>query len=199
MKRRQEGFTLIELLLATALFSFILLFVTTGFIQVNRAYNKGLTVKRIHQSAREIIDELSRAMLESTSEFPLQKGTADYGSYPSEWICIDGGKVSYEWVKRYVEPQNQYFNFGRRLNHCGSIGIAGSYPRGGGEVENMLDELVAVQDIIIEPFGPANTYRIVVKLASNSENTDFDQNQPCDPTDSYCDFVELNTVVTLRR
>src|SRR5690554_8236963 len=93
MKDRQSGFTLVELLLATALFSFILLFVTTGFIQINRAYNKGITVKRMHQSAREIIDELSRALLESTSINPLQRGTGSYDSYPSEWICIDGDKV----------------------------------------------------------------------------------------------------------
>ena len=51
-KHSQSGFTMVELLLAMAFFSFILVFFSFGFIQVNRTFQKGVTIKRVTETGR---------------------------------------------------------------------------------------------------------------------------------------------------
>jgi len=60
MKRliREQGFTLIELLMAMAVFSFMLIIVATGFVQVVRVYQSGIASRTTQQNARLIMDDI---------------------------------------------------------------------------------------------------------------------------------------------
>lgn len=199
-RSKQAGFTLVELLLATAMFSFILLFVTAGIIQVNRAYNKGLTVKQMHQNARDIIDTLTRAVLEAESidDVVLPSFAAN-----RQGLCI-GSRYQFQWVEGYVDheyydslPGNEEgYSVAQRLDTftCADIGLPTT-----GNIQILTSDLVAVQDIELTKDVASNSVRILVRLASNHQTTNFSAIQPCEPTDSYCDFVALETLVTLRR
>lgn len=59
-KRNTAGFTLVELLLATTFFTFVLLFITAGFIQVSRTYQSGIITKNAQNTARVIFEQLAR-------------------------------------------------------------------------------------------------------------------------------------------
>jgi len=54
------GFTLIELILALALFSFVLLIVTIGLIQIIHLYQSGLAARNAQANSRTAFEEISR-------------------------------------------------------------------------------------------------------------------------------------------
>lgn len=60
--KNSKGFTIIELLIATSVFSFILLILTAGIMQIGRAYQKGITQSKVLNTARSITDELAQAI-----------------------------------------------------------------------------------------------------------------------------------------
>ena len=62
VKLRNKGFTIVELLIATAVFSFILLVVTTGIIRLGNMYYKGVISSRTQESIRNIVSETSSAI-----------------------------------------------------------------------------------------------------------------------------------------
>ena len=61
-KRHDDGFSLIELLVAMALFSFLLLIVSSGFIGVVRTYQAGVSQRLVQQNSRLIIDDITRTV-----------------------------------------------------------------------------------------------------------------------------------------
>ncbi len=64
----QKGFTLVELMIATTVFSVILLGATTAVIQIGRMYYKGVIASRSQETARRVIDEISRAIQFNSGE-----------------------------------------------------------------------------------------------------------------------------------
>ena len=98
---RRYGFTLIELMLAMAFVSVLLLAIATIAIQAGKLYNRGLTLKSINQSGREISDSLRRDFLQanagkisgnaSSAVVMVQAGGADR----SGRLCL--GDYSYVW------------------------------------------------------------------------------------------------------
>ncbi|HEX9594713.1 MAG TPA: prepilin-type N-terminal cleavage/methylation domain-containing protein [Candidatus Saccharimonadales bacterium] len=181
MKRaNQAGFTLIELLLATALFSFVLLFLVAGFVQINQAYNKGITVKRVHESARLLVSDLTRTMSSTSSTNGLQINSG----------CLIAGGVRYKWNIGLITPYTaaQYSIARDTKPNCGDA-VDGSS-------QYLLDPKVMIHSLSIVPDASGQVIRISTELGSN---TDDGSNNPCDPiTDNYCDRASLTTVVTLR-
>lgn len=98
---RRYGFTLIELMLAMAFVSVLLLAIATIAIQAGKLYNRGLTLKSINQSGREINDSLRRDFLQAnagkisgnanSAVVMVQAGGADR----SGRLCL--GDYSYVW------------------------------------------------------------------------------------------------------
>lgn len=98
---RRYGFTLIELMLAMAFVSVLLLAIATIAIQAGKLYNRGLTLKSINQSGREIGDTLRRDFLQAnagkisgnanSAVVMVQAGGADR----SGRLCL--GDYSYVW------------------------------------------------------------------------------------------------------
>lgn len=98
---RRYGFTLIELMLAMAFVSVLLLAIATIAIQAGKLYNRGLTLRSINQSGREISDSLRRDFLQAnagkisgnanSAVVMVQAGGADR----SGRLCL--GDYSYVW------------------------------------------------------------------------------------------------------
>ena len=94
-----KGFTLVELLIAISFFSFLLLFVTFGFVQVPRIFTTGITVKTIQETSRNIVEDVTRTIRTSKgASFTYLDGTdVPSGSNPNEVyrLCYEG--IRYGW------------------------------------------------------------------------------------------------------
>lgn len=90
MNRR--GFTLVELLLSSVFFSFVLLLIIVGFLQITRTYTKGSTIKEIQSTTRSVLQDISRQVRVSDQG---SIGTlAPSGSSPGA-LCA--GNILYLW------------------------------------------------------------------------------------------------------
>jgi len=74
IEKRQEGFTLVELLMAMVFFSFILIFASASYIQINRSYVRGANVKLVQEQTRKVVSEITSAIRESRSSGVIVKG-----------------------------------------------------------------------------------------------------------------------------
>ncbi len=59
---QQAGFTIVELLIASAVFSVVLLLCAAAMLQIGRIYYKGVTTIRTQETARNIIEDISRGI-----------------------------------------------------------------------------------------------------------------------------------------
>ncbi len=66
VQRGERGFTLIELLVAMSVFSFMLVIVVTGFINIVRLHDEALAANLAQDNARVAMDELVRGVRNST-------------------------------------------------------------------------------------------------------------------------------------
>lgn len=195
MKRittNNKGFTLIELLLAMTFFSLILMFVTASFLQVTRAYNKGITVKRVHESGRAVIAEMSRSLAQASSEpGSVQTGTG----------CLISAGTRYRWNTGFHTTTNPGGHGHAALSNGNDFSLVRDNVLTCGaalnanQVVNMLDDKVIVQNISVTQVGSAiNTYSLSVSLSSRRGTS-----STCDViNDTYCDTVTLSTVVSVR-
>lgn len=211
----QSGFTIIELLLALAFFSFILLFATAGFIQINRSYSKGLTVKQIHETGRNVIEDIARSIRlsddirfdPSPNQRRLETAIACYG-----WNeLLDSGTDREEMAGG--GPGTFILNFGRsEQDSCLGTPIeresesfldrGGEHPR---EDPNTVYGGIVVVNLDISRVGQA--VKIDLTLASSDPEGDLinvsdPNNVQCRGSivvgDQFCDTVRLTTTVTLR-
>ncbi len=191
-KMATKGFTLVELLLAMAFFSFILLFITTGFLIINRSYNKGITVKLVQNEGRQAMDRLVRE-IRSTSVVTIDPGgqciTISSDSY--YWsVPVNGGALS---------PMKLIMASGE------SCSVAMATATG----TDLLHERVGVQYMKVSRIADGgNTtpfYEVHMILSTVEtdllEKTGLDAScltQSASSGNQYCDFVELKTVVSTR-
>jgi prepilin-type N-terminal cleavage/methylation domain-containing protein len=66
LKMPQTGFTLVELVVAMAVFSFMLLIVMGGFINIIRLHNAALANNAAQDNARTAMDDMVKAVRDST-------------------------------------------------------------------------------------------------------------------------------------
>lgn len=75
MQTTQAGFTLVELLVAMAIFSFMLLIVVSGFINIVHIHNQAVAANIAEDNARTAMDELVRGVRTSNGVLPSTPGT----------------------------------------------------------------------------------------------------------------------------
>ena len=195
---KQKGFTLVELLLATAFFSFILLFVVVGFVQINRQYTKGVTVRRVQNNARSVLEDITRSIRDS-------EGIDTYNSSTPYRICI--GDLRYGWNQN-TDPGNSAAFTDERYTNAVPFQLVKDYSPGGcnaafveGVAEPMIDDNVAVQSIELAPIG-ASSWRLSITLSSAErfDLTQYGTDAACDVGvgDQYCDVAKLETVISVR-
>lgn len=61
-KKTSSGFTIVELMIATTVFSVILLVTSAGVISIGRSYYRSLTTTRVQETARSVMDDVSRSL-----------------------------------------------------------------------------------------------------------------------------------------
>lgn len=210
---KQRGFTLIELLLATAMFSFILLFVTAAFVQVSRAYNKGITVKRTQETARAVTQELVRAIGTSTSGTSNTDANIIFDDSGSRKRLCVGTNLRFAWNEGFrgsTGPGREgYSDTNRDFAMVRTAGSTANCSDGVTEADSveLIDPRLTIRDIDINQRG--SIYTLCVMVSSNTSG-DFSNpsgtisctNPPnCNPAsgDTYCDIARLETTVTLRR
>lgn len=89
---KQKGFTLIELMLAMTFLSMLLLVIALTIVQVGALYNKGITLKEVNQTSRDVTDDLRRTIGASNG----LDATTDYVTTSAGGrLCL--GSVSYVW------------------------------------------------------------------------------------------------------
>jgi prepilin-type N-terminal cleavage/methylation domain-containing protein len=74
---RSKGFTLIELLLAMAFIAFLLLFMVAAILQVTKLYVKGVAIRQINQTGRQLMEEVGSTLRNNAS--PVYIATQDAG------------------------------------------------------------------------------------------------------------------------
>lgn len=126
--KRTQGFTLIELMLAMAFVSVLLITIALTIIQMGTIYNRGMTLKEVNQSARDIADDVRRVVAASevftVPSDNSDNDTADYVKLRSadRSITYGGrfctGSYTYVWNTARAIEQNStqlttYLNAGR--------------------------------------------------------------------------------------
>lgn len=102
IRKLKQGFTIVELMLAMTFVSVLLLAIALTSIQAGKLYNRGVTLRNVNQSGRNISDMLRRDFLQSNaqkiakdgSHHLIQVKTTD-GTVVNERICL--GYYSYIW------------------------------------------------------------------------------------------------------
>ncbi len=202
----QRGFTIIELLLAMTFFAFILVFMTTGFIFINRQYTKGVVVREVHNNARIMIEDLARNLRHNRIDTALyakcDEGTATCASLlPPEierMLCLENGQTYY-----WQEPDADEAAAGVNARLWTGQGCLSGWS----DREPLLPDQVSVWDINVTPVpGADETYRLMVAMVATGERltVDTDTGLPrcavvSGPASAYCDVVDLTSVITSRQ
>lgn len=92
---KQKGFTIVELMIATVVFSFVLIVASSGAIAIGRSYYKGVTSTKTQETARSIMEELTRSV--QFSGRSMQTGSDGMGNNA---ICIGEDRYVYRIDQR---------------------------------------------------------------------------------------------------
>lgn len=214
----QRAFTILELMIASMVFSVILLLVTTGVVQIGRTYYRGVLQSQTQETARNIIDEISRGIQFSGEDVigtTLYRAAEPYPSVGNGTVggrygmCIGGVVYSFILDKQLRRPgdTNNADNRGwvfasyRPTNGCG----VGFVPDGEfvppftawnnyrGDPTRAYRELLGpgmrILDLRVDPVaGLEETYTITVAIGAGER----DLYAPFEPTP----LVDPNTLST---
>lgn len=97
--KQQQGFTIIELMLSMTFVAILLLGIAMTIIQVGNIYNKGMALRQINQSARDISDDLRKSVSGSSvtalAQDYIEAAPAGPDPGPGGRLCL--GSFSYVW------------------------------------------------------------------------------------------------------
>jgi prepilin-type N-terminal cleavage/methylation domain-containing protein len=86
--KSQSGFTIVELMIAVAVFSMVLILITTGILRFTRQYYKGVIEGQTQDVARAIIDDVTKSIQFSTgSVAPLYDNSGNPNGF-----CLGSSK-----------------------------------------------------------------------------------------------------------
>src|SRR5258705_7656478 len=91
----EQGFTLVELLMAMAVFSFMLLIVVVGFMNIVHLHNQAIASNMAQDNARTVMDEMVRAVRDSQGVITTTPG-------PFGTVCLGSptaGQERYYYVQ----------------------------------------------------------------------------------------------------
>lgn len=172
----QAGFTLVELMLALAFVAFVLIFATTTIVQIMRTYNKGLAVKEINQTARNVMEDMTRIIRDSSTNAIVTAPLTNSPSTSKGRVCF--GSVSYVWnftnttLNQYTD--NSRINFAR-VNDPGSslcVLSGGNYPKvDKTQATELLSGNVWVQQLTVTPTVGGQFYDIFIQLSTVDDPT----------------------------
>jgi prepilin-type N-terminal cleavage/methylation domain-containing protein len=200
---KQQGFTVIELLIASAIFSVIMLICLTAFVEIGRAYYKGVTMSRTQDVARSMIDDISRS---------LQFSNASVSSIGNTTYCVGNKRYT---ISRGIEItssggvaglQGQH-GVQREDNFIG--GCSAATPAQLGSATELLSEGMQIDVFEVAPVSTDNKlWQIHIKIVSGSNIVANDiltgavgakqcVSRP-GATSQFCAISDLTTIITGR-
>jgi prepilin-type N-terminal cleavage/methylation domain-containing protein len=168
----QSGYTLIELVLAIAVFSFMLLIIVNGYLNVFRIYQNGLASRDTQQNGRIGMEELVRAVREAKDI----RGVATAGDF--DYVCLElpngyirklmvfiPGGDTYQAMYVVTAPPGP----GLSITNCGGLN-----PTSAGAVAQKLTsnnvEVVEFKPVVVNTVAPSGnqSVQLVVKVATHN-------------------------------
>lgn len=225
--KNKQGFTLVEFLLAVGMFSFFIVFVLVGFVQINRSYSRGITVKQVQQSARTVLEDISRS-LQSVNQAP--QAVVQPSLLPGEGYryCLEDIGVKYSWnqfnsmvgagggftEESYTNDTDNIFSLVK--SDIGDDSCTTGIDSTGSNSEELISNNLKIQSLEIEGLvrHPSEAYdssfkafKVRLLLAVDDEDLveqivdagGITAQCNSDPGSAqFCDVVEYSTIVTLR-
>lgn len=105
----QKGFTLFEVVVSIALFSVIIILVSSMYVMSQRSYNKNSNQAELSQNARVVFDRISRELRQSVKTITLLPPTDTDPINPpvNEILFQDGHDISrITYLKYYLDGTN---------------------------------------------------------------------------------------------
>lgn len=202
----QSGFTIIELLLAMSFFTFILLFVITGFVQINRSYTRGITQKNVQNGTRTVFDDISRTIrsansgdiifINDSNNYRLCVGSIRYGFNQQIGADTETESISDETFSGTSEP----LTIARTINP--SSNCTDRISRSEEHTRTLLDDNLMVQHLQVERIGTSNSFHLELVVTTETL-TDFglygkDAKCLVATGDEFCYVAKFESVVTTR-
>ncbi len=179
MKRNERGFTLIELLVAMAVFSSMLVIISVGFINIVHLHNQALNSNVSQDNARTAMDELVRAIRDSTGVV----GTP--GAGPSGTLCLtsqNGQETIY-----YVTPAGVL----TRASNCTTKTGPASITSSAVNVSNFVATVQSTGPKIVKP-----VVQVTVTVGTTGNSTGLGAGLNCGTTNAsrtFCSVVTLTS------
>lgn len=198
--KEQEGFTLVELILSTAFIAFILIFMLSAMTQTMSNYNKGLAIKQINQTARTVVEEMSRLVRGTTTS------TVNTAYLPNGRVCMGG--VSYVWnvrgatTNRYTD--NTSFTMVRVNDAAGALCAAGLPAVNKANATEVLSGQIWVQSVDVRVSANQQLVDISLGLSTAAPNqptgNDAQLGTICDGSKDgqYCAVATFTTTVNTK-
>lgn len=196
----QAGFTLVELVLSTAFIAFILIFMLSAMTQTMANYNKGLAIKQINQTARTVVEEMSRLVRGTTTS------TINTAYLPNGRVCMGG--VSYVWnvrgavANRYTD--NTSFTMVRVNDAAGALCAPGLPSVNKANSTEVLSGQIWVQSVDVDVSSNQQLVDISIGLSTGAPNqptgNDAQLGTICDggKDSQYCAVATFTTTVNTK-
>lgn len=210
--QQQRGFTLTELMLSMGFVAFLLIFVVTATIQTMRIYNKGVAIRHINQSGRQLGEELTRTLrYANATDFANGGIRTDL-----QRVCANG--VSYVWnienntgldeKNKYAAPNvsNPPIRFVRVEDGTAALCGSATAPIDKAKSRDLISQELTVQKLTVTPAASDPRIVTIVAVISTSGN-----NRPavdlasssgfkCAPggNGAFCAFGEFRTTIYIR-
>lgn len=211
-RRNKDGFTLIELMFAMAFVAFLMVFIVTSIVQIMRIYNKGLAIRDINQSGRQLAEDMTRSLRYSNA---VQFSKNGYQA-ANQRICANG--VTYAWnietapgvfttTNKYTAPDTAaQINFIRVDDKGGLLcnTPAPSIPKA--QSRDLLSPQLAVERLSLSSSEVGRIITVTTLVATQGANRPLGPGRPtatgfeC-PVGSdgaFCAFGEFQTTVYIR-
>lgn len=198
----QRGFTLIELMLATTVFSIILLIGIAGFVQVGRAYYKGITISQTQEVAKQIVDDVSAQIRLGSSVSSLQ--TATNGR---DYYCVGSYRYTFKLYNKVDTSAHDFTtNFGLIQDSLpGGSGCGNPFDSPSVPLVNpaeLLGNQMRLLAFSVAPVtGSPNLYLLNVEVASGQDSALSDPKSASavcnnqNGSDQFCAITNINAVV----
>lgn len=179
MIKKEDGFTIVELMIATAVFSLVLLLCSFAIVNVGRVYYKGTMLNRTQDTARKVLDDVTRAIQfgSSGSNFYRYGATGDISNANTiQAHCLGGVRYSYSVLRPLGSGPNAWPHvlWKDRIpqgGDCTPLDISQDSPGGEGGVE-MLGENMRISSFEIVPNGEA--WDVSIRVAYGDDENAFE-------------------------
>lgn len=162
-KLKTDGFTIIELLIATAVFSVVLLTVSAAITQIGRLYYKGITSAHTQEVARSVMDDIAQSIQFNVGAVVGTDSTAlDNASNGSRAVCVATKHYSYKFGQQVTTGKHGLV-VQEIPSGCTSY-IAQNLDTGTVDGNEALGENMRLANLVVEPAGSIDTYRVTVRV-----------------------------------